>query len=161
MLITGDMLVCHLVGDYLLQSDWMATNKTKSSWPCLAHAFTYAIPFLFLTQSPWALAIIISTHFIIDRWRLARYLCWAKNLLAPKWIEVPVCTCQKMKDKYKEDDFECSRCGETKLIRSYPWKDCSVTGYPSNRPAWLTVWLMIFTDNTLHLIINGLALKWF
>ena len=31
-------------------------------------------------------------------------------------------------------------------------------GYPNSSPAWLTVWLMIIADNTLHLTINFIAI---
>src|SRR5208282_3523637 len=88
MLVTADQLVCHLVGDYILQSDWMASEKTKKNAAALVHVFTYFLPFLFLTTSWKALAVIIGTHYIIDRWRLARYVCWVKNFLAPPWIRV-------------------------------------------------------------------------
>ena len=43
---------------------------------------------------------------------------------------------------------------------SLKWVDCSKTGYPDSDPAWLTVWLLIIADNTLHLSINFLALKY-
>jgi len=43
--------------------------------------------------------------------------------------------------------------------RNYSWAECSGTGYHQDRPVWLAVWLMIIADNTLHLICNGLALK--
>ena len=88
-MITADQLLCHLVGDYILQSHWMATTKTKASMPALIHAVCYSLPFLFLRPSPEALAMIVSTHFVIDRWRLARYLIWAKNWIGPNkpWAE--------------------------------------------------------------------------
>lgn len=78
-MITADQLVAHLVGDYIIQSDWMANEKTKRSFAAAVHAITYALPFLFITTGVAALAVIISTHFVIDRWRLARYVCWVKN----------------------------------------------------------------------------------
>lgn len=116
------------MGDYLLQSDWMAQEKTKQTVAAVAHAVCYTLPFLFLTSSWWALLLISSTHFIIDRWRLARYVCWAKNWLAPP------------------------------SARPLPWKECQATGYDPSRPPWLSVWLLIIADNTLHLLCNGLAL---
>lgn len=82
-MITADQLVLHAVGDYLLQSDWMATTKTSKSSAALAHVVTYTLPFLLVTQSWKALAVILGTHFIIDRWRLARYVVWAKNWMGP------------------------------------------------------------------------------
>jgi len=118
--ITADQILAHLVGDYILQSHWMATEKTKRSLAAAVHATCYTVPFLLLTLSPMALAFIAGTHFIIDRWRLARFVVWAKNGCVG-----PV----------------------------------TATGYADAVPAWLSVWLLIITDNTLHLICNGLALK--
>lgn len=77
-------LLCHLVGDYCCQSDWMAQEKTSRSLPAAAHALTYTACFLPLTRDWRRLAVIGGTHFVIDRWRLARHLTWAKNQLAPK-----------------------------------------------------------------------------
>ena len=78
-MFTADQIVAHLVGDYILQSHWMATEKVRNSLAAAVHAFTYTLPFTFLTLDPAALALICGTHFIIDRWRLARFLVWAKN----------------------------------------------------------------------------------
>lgn len=78
-MFTADQLVAHAVGDYILQSHWMATQKTKQSVAAAVHAVTYTLPFLLLTQSPEGLAAICGSHFVIDRWRLARFVVWAKN----------------------------------------------------------------------------------
>lgn len=64
-------LLLHLWGDYILQSDWMAQNKTA----------IYSLGFLLLRPSPAALAVIFGTHFFIDHYRLARYVVMAKNWL--------------------------------------------------------------------------------
>lgn len=128
-MITADQLLCHLVGDYVIQSDWMASEKTRQSFAASVHAVSYALPFLFLAPSLAGLIFIVATHFVIDRWRLARYVCWAKNQIAPP--------------KYR-----------------MPWEVCSATGYSPDKPAWLAVWLLIIADNTLHLLCNGVALRW-
>ncbi len=123
------VLLAHLVGDYLIQSHWMATEKTKRWWPAWAHASTYGLPYLLVTRSPAALAVIVVTHAVIDHYRLARHVVWVKNLMAPK--------------AYR-----------------FPWSDCSATGYPSDVPPWMAVWLMIIADNTIHLVINAAAIRW-
>lgn len=143
-----EQLLCHLVGDYCLQSDWMANEKTKKSIAALAHVVLYTLPFLFLTQVWWQLLLIAGTHFVIDRWRLARFVCWAKNFMAPPHT----CGCARFwcrgeKDKAGTDWW-------------YPWSECSGTGYHESRPAWLAVWLLIITDNTMHLICNYFILGW-
>ena len=83
-MVTADQLLCHAFGDYVLQSGWMANNKTRQSLAAAVHALTYAMPFLFLWPSLAALAVIVSTHFAIDRWRLARFVIWAKERLGPR-----------------------------------------------------------------------------
>lgn len=85
-MITYDaaQLLVHLIGDYLLQSGWMANNKTKASLPALAHALIYGLAFVVLLGvGPAAFAVIAGTHYVIDRYRLARYVCWSRNWLAP------------------------------------------------------------------------------
>jgi hypothetical protein len=82
--VTGlGIVLAHLVGDYLLQSHWMATCKTQRWWPAVAHGLTYTLSYLLVTQSPWALLVIASTHIVIDRYRLARHVVWLKNQMAP------------------------------------------------------------------------------
>jgi hypothetical protein len=79
MIFTADQIVAHLVGDYILQSHWMATEKTKKSLPAMVHAACYSMPFVLITQSIPALIIILASHFVIDRFRLARFVVWVKN----------------------------------------------------------------------------------
>jgi len=122
-----EQLLLHLFGDYITQTDWMADNKTDSIVPATVHGFVYSLPFVLLTTSPLALGVIFITHVLIDHYRLAKYLVFAKN-----WL----------------------------TNMSLKWEDCKVTGYPSDKPVWLTVWLLIIADNTLHLIINYSAIKW-
>jgi hypothetical protein len=122
-MITADQILAHLVGDYLLQSNWMAREKTRQSFAAAVHAATYTTPFAYLvSQSLVALSIIAGTHFLIDRFRLARWIVWIKN---------------------GESIFESP----------------TDTGYPLDMPPWLSTWLFIIADNTLHLICNGLALE--
>lgn len=75
-----EQLMAHLVGDYLFQNNWMANTKTKNSFigyvACLIHVLTYSIPFLFLITNVWQYILIVSTHFLIDKFRLA--VLWIK-----------------------------------------------------------------------------------
>jgi len=123
-------LLCHLFGDYFLQSNWQATNKTKKWFPAITHACLYFIPFFVIfSPSLAATAIIIGTHAMLDRFRLVRYLLFLKEFLAPRhvWPE---------------------------------WKDCKKTGYHKDLPDFLSFWLMVIADNTLHLTINALTLTY-
>lgn len=78
-----DAVLAHLAGDYLAQSHWMATEKVKAHTPAAAHALAYTACFLPLTRSWKALGVIGGTHFVIDRYRLAKHVVWAKNQVAP------------------------------------------------------------------------------
>lgn len=153
MFVTADQLLCHAIGDYVVQSDYMAGNKTRSSLAALAHVLTYTACFLPLVG--WdlvgrrsALLFIAATHFAIDRWRLARYVCWAKNFLAPKHIEV----------LHPEGHADAGKVSH--LIRNAPWSECSGTGYDSTKPPWMAVWLMIIADNSFHVVCNAVALAY-
>jgi hypothetical protein len=86
-------LILHLFGDYVTQSDWMASEKTKRHLPALSHAVVYSLPFLLLGPSMLAFAVILGTHFLIDRYRLARYVAFGKNYLAPStwWFQWADC----------------------------------------------------------------------
>jgi hypothetical protein len=121
-------LLCHLFGDYVLQSSWMANNKVKRWLPAIVHACVYFTPFLLVIHpSLAAAAVMVGTHAIIDRFRLAKYLAFLSQYLAPpsEW-------------------------------RS--WAECRGTGYRKEVPTWLATLLMIIVDNTIHLTINALAL---
>jgi len=146
-------LILHLIGDYVTQSDWMAQNKTKHHEPALAHALVYSVPFL-LIGSWTAWFVIFSTHFLIDRYRLARYVCWAKNqILSPALVDL------FFGFRYPGTRAEME-AQDDDAPQFQSWKDCEGTGYHKDSPAWLSVWLMIACDNTLHLLINWLALRY-
>jgi hypothetical protein len=85
-----EQILCHLVGDYVLQTNWMARNKSKKSTAAIMHALFYVLPFVLLTQSPAALLIIFFTHLLIDRFSLALHLIrfrnwtWTENGFPPE-----------------------------------------------------------------------------
>ncbi len=60
-------IFAHLIGDFLIQTDWMAQGKKKSSWICLVHVATYMIPFLFTSLNGWQLLLVALQHFLQDR----------------------------------------------------------------------------------------------
>ena len=84
-------LILHLVGDYVTQSDWMAQNKTRALWPAFCHAALYSLPFL-LIGTPLAVLVIFGSHLLIDCFRLARYLVWARNWLSPGYFPWSQCS---------------------------------------------------------------------
>jgi hypothetical protein len=67
-------LVGHLVGDYLLQNDWMALNKKRDSWPCLIHCSIWTACVVGFAQWPlWTIVPLFVTHFIQDRTQIIKF----------------------------------------------------------------------------------------
>jgi len=67
-------LIGHMVGDYLMQNDWMALNKKKHSWPCFVHCLLWTLSVFNFTQ--WGLipcAFLFVTHFIQDRTYIVKW----------------------------------------------------------------------------------------
>lgn len=124
------LMLAHLAGDYILQSHWMSQKKTSEWTPALAHGLIYGACHLTVTRSPAKLAVIAGTHAVIDRYRLAKHVSWAKNQVGPKGTQ-------------------------------YPWGEPTKAnnGFPEDTPPWLSTWLMIITDNAIHLAINALTTK--
>lgn len=48
MIIPVSLLVAHVVGDFFLQSNWMAVGKSKLGWALLAHVGVYSLCFSWL-----------------------------------------------------------------------------------------------------------------
>lgn len=152
-----EQLILHLFGDYILQSDWMAENKTKRWLPAWIHASVYSIPFgLLCPAAPrpaLALIVILLSHYLIDRYRLARYVVWAKNWLGPARVW-----------RYGHDVTNIHTVEMFRLTAVHrgptPKLAYCPNGYPPDKPVWLSVWLLIIADNTLHLAINYAALRW-
>jgi len=148
-------LILHLLGDYILQSEPMAASKRSSSAWAGFHALTYSLPFWLLQPSWAAWAVICASHFLIDRFGLARHVVWAKNLILglwPKWLWRTISA--RRGANAAEDARWHDEC------RSLAWSHCKATGYPATLEPWLAAALLIITDNTIHLLINWTALRW-
>lgn len=116
-------LIFHLIGDYLIQNDWMALNKKKLTWigelACQIHCITYALPFLFIA-SPFQVFLIYLSHYLIDRTNIVAWFLAIRNGV------------------FHTKNF----------------------GFSMERPALISVWLFIITDNVFHIIGNYLILKY-
>lgn len=91
-------IIGHLVGDYLLQNDWMALNKKHRTLPCLVHCFLWTGAVIFFSgwHSSIAALVLFTTHFIQDRTKI---ILW--------WMEI------KWKDQSK---FTQPPCGPWSII---------------------------------------------
>ena len=61
----------------------MTIWKTKKLSVALVHGVVYSLPFALLHPSGQALIAIVLSHAVIDRFRVARYVVWLKNLTGP------------------------------------------------------------------------------
>ena len=66
------LVMCHMIGDYVLQSDFIATTKGKNWYHLFAHCVLYVVPFYICFGFVWQLAAIFFAHLIIDPLK-ARY----------------------------------------------------------------------------------------
>jgi hypothetical protein len=67
-------IVGHLVGDYLLQTDWMAQNKKTRTWPCIVHCAVWSVSVcLFAGWGVVALLLLFAAHFAQDRTDVIRW----------------------------------------------------------------------------------------
>lgn len=74
------LLFCHLVGDYVLQSAYIAETKGKNIYHLFVHCFLYCLPF-YMISCPYIFLIFI-THVVID------YLKATKKKISYCWDQV-------------------------------------------------------------------------
>ena len=60
------LIVCHFIGDYVLQNDFIAQTKGKNWWHLIAHCFLYTVPFAILFGIDWRLGVILGLHIVVD-----------------------------------------------------------------------------------------------
>lgn len=61
------IIIAHSLGDYVLQSDYVASNKGKDDYILLIHCVTYIAPFVFIFGITWHLIPLFIIHVIVDR----------------------------------------------------------------------------------------------
>jgi hypothetical protein len=76
-----DYLIGHLIGDYLLQNDFMAMNKkanTRTGWlACFVHCLLYTAAVCVCTGwwKPYLIGLVFLSHFPFDKtYIIARYM---------------------------------------------------------------------------------------
>lgn len=62
-MVTG-LLVTHFIADFLLQTDWMALNKSKNRSALLCHTLVYSCCFLWC--GPWFAMMTFLLHTLTD-----------------------------------------------------------------------------------------------
>lgn len=93
-MIYFQMLLGHLVGDYLLQNDFLALNKSKYNWlgwitatiHCILYTFAVCLV-MWNFDLIWMIVVFLS-HFLIDKFGIAEwYLTHIKGRGLKKFIK--------------------------------------------------------------------------
>ena len=92
------LIIAHLIGDFLLQNHWMQA-KSQNSLVCTAHVACYSIPFVALVIAGvlpiWALLAILAQHWAQDRFALhLKWMSAYKQTPPDKWPVGPLCVDQ-------------------------------------------------------------------
>lgn len=66
------LIFCHLLGDYVLQTRFIAESKGKTFYHLFVHCLLYIVPFYIAFGFVWQLGLIFISHVIIDPLK-ARY----------------------------------------------------------------------------------------
>ena len=74
------LVLCHLVGDYVLQIDFIAKSKGTNIYHLLVHCLLYTLPFYIVFGFVWQLIPLLVLHIVID-------LLKARYKLIPYWID--------------------------------------------------------------------------
>lgn len=121
------ILIGHLVGDYMLQNNWMAQRKQAGFFPCFVHCSIYTIAVCTLTSfSLQWIATVFLSHFIVDRYSLA-----------DKWLKL-------IKGRSCTMYYEHGH-------KDVPLPD-PIENYIRLRAGFTTL-VYAVTDNTMHLIV--------
>lgn len=71
------LLICHTIGDYVLQSDFIAKTKGENWYHLFVHSALYCVPFAIAFGLSSAIMFLFATHVIVDaakaRWHLISY----------------------------------------------------------------------------------------
>ena len=89
-----DYLIGHLVGDYLLQTDWQAGNKKSPGligWlACLSHCLVWTLSVLLFTGW-WNLnlaILVFLSHLVLDR---TKFIAWYVRIVKKsrdQWLNI-------------------------------------------------------------------------
>lgn len=84
------LLIGHLIGDFLLQSSWMAKNKATKWLPLLVHVAIYTVVVsVFGVMSGGlslaAIALIFFSHIVLDRKTFVAF--WVRKVQTAKGPE--------------------------------------------------------------------------
>lgn len=71
------IVICHLIGDYVLQCDFIAKTKGSNWYHLFVHCALYVVPFSICFGVDLRIAVLFILHMFIDplkaRWNVISY----------------------------------------------------------------------------------------
>ena len=74
------LILCHLLGDYVLQIDFIAKSKGSNLYHLIVHCLLYCLPFYVVFGLTWHLIPVLILHIIVD-------LLKARYKVIPYWLD--------------------------------------------------------------------------
>lgn len=72
------LVICHLIGDYVLQTDFIAKTKGTNWYHLFVHCALYIVPFIIVFGLSWKIFFLFAVHMIVDplkaRWNKTTYV---------------------------------------------------------------------------------------
>ena len=66
------IILCHCLGDYFFQTEYLAINKGSDNYLLFVHCVTYCTPFIIKFGLSWKIYFIFIVHFFTDLYK-AKY----------------------------------------------------------------------------------------
>ena len=129
----ASLLLGHLVGDYILQNDYMALNKKKNWTACLIHCFIYTFTICLALNGHFKISfllivLIFMSHIVLDK---TNFVENAMSLMGTRSIlsNIP-------RNEKGEIDFKSTNMTAEQIIKTI-----------------FGCFIYIAVDNTLHLLM--------
>jgi hypothetical protein len=103
MTILESLLIAHLLGDWIFQTEWQALNKTKNWWALFAHITVYHLILLGVLvwrmgsiniQIVLTVALLAISHAFLDRRNLLLWIMKSLRIIVTRgseqWLVIAV-----------------------------------------------------------------------
>ena len=83
------ILFCHFLGDYVLQTDFLAKTKHENTWHLIAHCFLYTVPFYFVLG--WSPIIVFMPihHYLTDLMKCRKTISYPSDQISHLLFALP------------------------------------------------------------------------
>ena len=60
------LIACHMLGDYVLQTPFIANSKGQNLYHLFVHCVLYCLPFVIVFGFTWQIGVLFIAHMIVD-----------------------------------------------------------------------------------------------